>query len=145
MCMCVCACKRDASHPHPCRRRFSVVWPQNFCSYPRTPPQIWGLSSLVHTTSGILWVEWLFMMMLLHKKNKRIQEERRRAASSCFRREQEQLESKEKVGGQRAGNMCRQSFEMFALEQDNDTIIRNLNCAALAPYLLPLSFSNINQ
>lgn len=57
------------------------------------------------------------------QKKKGIQEERRRAASSRFRSEQEQPESKEKVGGRRAGNLSRQGFEMFALEQENNTII----------------------
>lgn len=81
------------------------------------------------------------------KKEKRIQEERRRAASSCFISEQEQPESKEKVGGRRAGNLSRQGFEMFALEQENNTIITmiwSVLCWGHS-YCLSPSFCNINQ
>lgn len=125
---------------------------KTFSSDPRTPPQIRGLSSMVDTTSGILWVGWLFFHDVVAPK-KKIEEKNPGGEKKSYK----QLLQKWAGAASEQGESWRseswksvqalKGFEMFALEQENNTIITVIWTALRWGHFYRLSprFSNINQ
>lgn len=116
--------------------RFSVVWPQNFSSDPRTPPQIrgsahWSTTHLAFCeSSGFSW-------FCCTKKKKKKEFRRREEAASEESRSSPRARRKLEVGEL---EMCPgEALKCLLWNRKIKPSHIKLNCAVPGPLLLPLS------